>query len=441
MRSLLRHHGHAVIMEALVSLLPAIPAHTWLAHTYGSLPLIHQYGGHVRNTVPYLLPHAHPPSVQAVLFSLDNGNDAFKGTVRRADEASFCTQRITTAYAPARTIRLGERIATWQVQIEGEVHASEAFWMGEDAASAEQAESLPIGLTAERLEDSRYRHFLCACLVETLFQAHYSPDGDHALFMSLGVPNEEVEHHGVREEVKGALRHLLDKRMVVQRTDPSGQTTTWSLKVVEIAPYAQTCGSFFAWYYTLDGTPVETDIVEFVVLDFGGGHLHQCDIQIVHRAGKTPSLRMAAKLLGEGTVGMARALKEALRGAYPGLSLTDVEAQQVLISGYVTAGGRRTPVQGIVREIVQARAQHTYTTILPVLQRSRSYLMFTGGGTILLAESLQRLVATKRQPTDVLFVPPSLASVLNSIGGYMVAYTFAQRLWEQARASSNGSEI
>lgn len=424
-----------------MSLSPSIPANTWLAHACTNAPFVHQNGQDILNTVPYLLDvgSSSPVPVRALLLSLDNGNDAFKATVRRADEPRFCTQRIVTAYAPAKTIRMGERITTWRVQVEGEEQPSEAFWIGDDAAYAEQAESLPIGLTEERLEDPRYRHFLFACMVETLLQARYRPREDYKLFTSFGVPNEEVELTGVKEPVRVALkRHLLQKHVVVQRTDPDGATTNWSFKIVEMTPYAQSVGSFFAWYYTIDGAAVDTDIVEFVVLDFGGGHLHQCDVQILHRPGKKPSLRMGAKLLGEGTIGIARSVKEMLCDSYPGLSLSDVEAQQILSSGYMTVGGRRTPVRGVVQEVIGARAQKTYTTILPVLQRTRSYLMFTGGGTILLAESLRKLVAMKRHANDFLFVPGEWASTLNSMGGYVVAYTFAQKMWEQVRAASNG---
>lgn len=57
--------------------------------------------------------------------------------------------------------------------------------------------------------------------------------------------------------------------------------------------------------------------------------------------------------------------------------------------------------------------------------------MFTGGGSILLAESLEALVRTKRSPESFLFVPKELASVLNAIGGYILAQASARKLVER----------
>ncbi len=56
--------------------------------------------------------------------------------------------------------------------------------------------------------------------------------------------------------------------------------------------------------------------------------------------------------------------------------------------------------------------------------------MFTGGGSILLAESLREVVSTKRQGQQVLFVPKEVAPVLNAIGGYLLAQTTAQKAME-----------
>src|SRR5207245_4444090 len=62
-----------------------------------------------------------------------------------------------------------------------------------------------------------------------------------------------------------------------------GQVTTWILRLVEISPYPQSFASFAAWYYTLDGTPIETDIVKHVTLDIGGGQFHSCEVDILHQ--------------------------------------------------------------------------------------------------------------------------------------------------------------
>jgi len=77
----------------------------------------------------------------ARIVSIDNGNDAFKGAMMHLHEPFLRTKRIVTAYVPAREVRAGEGVVTWQV------NDSEAFCIGVDAISARQSESLPIGFT------------------------------------------------------------------------------------------------------------------------------------------------------------------------------------------------------------------------------------------------------------------------------------------------------
>jgi len=74
--------------------------------------------------------------------------------------------------------------------------------------------------------------------------------------------------------------------------------------------------------------------------------------------------------------------------------------------------------------------------MLPLLQEGQSLLTFTGGGAILLAGSLYKLVSIKRDPQSFLIVPRELASVLNAIGGYILAQTTAQKLLERMNPSA-----
>jgi hypothetical protein len=50
-----------------------------------------------------------------------------------------------------------------------------------------------------------------------------------------------------------------------------------------------------------ESLPIETDIVKHITLDIGGGHLHECQIDLMHQAGGRPKLRMSASLLHSGT--------------------------------------------------------------------------------------------------------------------------------------------
>jgi hypothetical protein len=362
----------------------------------------------------------------ATLVAVDNGNDAFKGAILHAHSPHLCTRRIVTAYAPARRLGTGDGITTWQV------NDSEPFWIGDDALQAARIESLPIGMTHDRLPDERYRRYLFACLVELLLSAGYEASEEgYDLYLSFGIPNEEVSRLGVNDAVRQALIPLFNTRSTIRRTDEQGQITTWALRFVEVNPYPQTFGSFVPWYYTVDGTPVDTSIVKHLTLDIGGGQFHQCEVTLQHQAQGKPKLRMAASLIDDGTIALAREVRERIRAHYPGIRLSDVEAQQVLVSRHAIIEGRRTSVESIIAEVIAARSQNVLTHLRHQLQDERSFLMFTGGGSILLASSLEALVRMKRRPGSFLFVPKELAAVLNAIGGYILAQVAAQKQLER----------
>ncbi len=416
-----------------MTLTPTIHPHSFLGRLYTHQPLVTSAGKELVRTVPHHTWNEQTGGkmhTQAVLVSIDNGNDAIKGAMLHVRDPFLHTRRVVAAYAPARTIRAGEGVTTWQV------NDSEPFWIGEDAVFTQKAESLPIGMTEERLADQRFRHFLCACLVELLVEAEYAIhpgelQGAYDLYMSLGIPPEELDLRGPKETVRRALLALLNTPFTVRRRDEQDQSTTWVLRLVDITPYPQTFASFATWYYTLDGLPIETDIVKHITLDIGGGHLHECQIDLIHQAAGRPKLRMSASLLGEGTIAMARAVRETIRARYPGVHLSDAQAQQVLTSGAVTIEGRRVRVDEVVAEVINARSQNLFTQLLPLLQERQSFVMFTGGGSLLLSQSLRRLVSTRRSLQSALFVPDEFAPVLNAIGGYVLAQAGAQRMLER----------
>lgn len=372
-------------------------------------------------------------TTNAIIASVDNGNDAFKGAMLHVHRPSLQTRRIVTAYAPASVLRAGEGMTTWQV------NDSEPFWMGEEALLSGKAESLPIGMTDERVSDERYRQYLFACLVELLREAGYGTameewQGEYDLYISFGVPNEEVTRSGISETASRALQQLFNVPFRVCRTDEQGHITIWQLRLVELNPYPQTFGSFMSWYYTVDGTAIDTDIVKHVTLDIGGGQLHTCTVTLDTQPNGKAKLRMEAALLDEGTIAIARAVRESLRTRYSGVRLSDVEAQQVLVSQQVTIGGRRTRIAPIVDDIIRHRSSKLLTHMRHLLQEDQTFLMFTGGGSILLLQSLYELVSAKRTNQSFLFVPKTLSSALNAIGGYVLAQATAQKRMQHAVA-------
>src|SRR5450755_3938268 len=101
-----------------MKMVSGIPAESFLAHICEDRPLPTAAGEELPRQV--MVPawdeqRSERVSLPATLVSIDNGNDAFKGTMLPAKEARICTKRIITAYVAARTIHAGEGVATWQV--------------------------------------------------------------------------------------------------------------------------------------------------------------------------------------------------------------------------------------------------------------------------------------------------------------------------------------
>jgi len=95
----------------------------------------------------------------------------------------------------------------------------------------------------------------------------------------------------------------------------------------------------------------------------------------------------------------------------------------------------------MVAEVISARAQHLMTQLLPLLQGQQSFVMLTGGGSLLLSRHLRRLVSTRRSLQNVLFVPDEFAPVLNAIGGYVLAQASAQRMGERQGEGSADAQM
>jgi hypothetical protein len=401
-----------------IPLHPAIHPDSFLAKVSQLLPLLTSRGQSLPRFVPLHLPEQ---DTSALIVAIDNGNDAFKGAVLHAHLPALVDRRILTAYAPAKTIRMGEGITTYQV------NASEWFWIGEEAVSTQKSESLPVGLTTERLSDERFQSYLAACLVELLLAACYEP-GSYTLYASFGIPNEEMTLRGAKPDVAAALRRFLNTPFDVHRTDEHGKTAHWHLRLLDLTPYPQSFGSFAAWYYTIDGRPIETTVVRHVTLDIGGGQFHDCEVDLTQQTDGRVKLRMAANLLGDGTIAIARAAREAIRARYPSIHLSDAEAQQVLLTKKVIVGGHRVAVDEVVTDVIAARSQNLFTKLLPLIQEGRNFLQFTGGGSTLLEQELRALVQPARAYHEYLFVPPEVAPVLNVIGGYVLAQAAAGRI-------------
>jgi hypothetical protein len=82
------------------------------------LPLITSQGRELPRSLPFRKWDGETrrwEPVQALIAAIDNGNDAFKGAMLHKQTPTMTTKRILTAYTPARKLRGGEGVVTWQV--------------------------------------------------------------------------------------------------------------------------------------------------------------------------------------------------------------------------------------------------------------------------------------------------------------------------------------
>jgi hypothetical protein len=132
--------------------------------------------------------------------------------------------------------------------------------------------------------------------------------------------------------------HVQDKAWHITRTDERGKRTGWQLSVRHLVPQAQSVGTFVAWAKAPNGRTV-TDYDALTILDVGGGDLQQTDITL------KPTYHMASERRGDGTIDIARGLKQLL----PKAKFNDVTAQYALITRQALICGK---MQTIEKEVV-----------------------------------------------------------------------------------------
>ena len=356
-------------------------------------------------------------SQQALVVGLDNGNDALKLALIGNDGTLF-TLRIPTAYREAEVIRGGEHETSYRL------NGSSEYWIG-DVALRHDGDDLPIGPTKQRIIDARLRALMAAGLAELLHTAGYEA-GDHNLILGFAIPNTEIislrsegdeggeggeggeERMGVDPETSATLEtYLRGARWAVERTASNGAVEHWNLRLVNVVPQAQTTGTLMAVTKAPNGATV-TDVHEMDIIDIGGGDLQLTTVQI------KPTYRMITRRLGDGTIRVARALKD----KFPRHELNDVAAQEALIQRRLLVSGRPRTIDAEVNEVLDSQGQSIIGTVLPVLRGSRRFVTITGGGVILLHDLLKpRLDAdAKVRGEDYELINHGIASVCNAIG-------------------------
>ena len=385
---------------------PGIFPSSWLSYVLRGAPV-----GAINPDLMYQTSRDEQP-FPVTLVSVDIGNDAIKLGLLDAGRR-FVTLRIPATYRLAPKLRAGGGPTSWQV--EGE---SETYWI-----DAPEGESLQTGPTWQRLADRRYRRFVYAALVEALIAAGYRA-GSYRLVLGIGVRNEEIERdpetdkESLEERTKQALFTTLREHPFTLKQGTPADAPRWHIEVAALVPAAQTFGTFFAWFYDLGGTPVESPIRQVSVLDYGGGDTHLLNVDI--HPGKHHVV--TGEWVGNGTMDIARAFADEVRASFD-IPLTLAEAQAALVSGTILKDGRDYPIGKILSPIKAARIDDMLGRAVPALRNPKRYSLHSGGGAALMAGEIgERMAALGRDRQSYLVLPKEVASLSNVVGLYAMAY-------------------
>jgi hypothetical protein len=355
----------------------------------------------------------------ALMVGVDNGNDAIKAAVFAAD-GTLHTIRVPAAYRTAAKLLGAEQEIAYRF-------GDQTIWVGA-VALAHEGDALPVGPTRQRLVDPRMRQLLASSLVELLRSAGYAP-GAYDLVVGFAVPNTEIiivrdeagqEQRTVEPLTRQALeQHLKGATWEVARCDEQGVAEPWALRVLTVLPQAQTAGTILAVTKAANGRTV-SDYDGMVVLDLGGGDIHETEVTL------RPRYQMLTSRIGDGSIRIARALK--LR--FPQLQLNDAQAQQALLARRLMVAGKIRDISADVEAVLDGPGQAIVAEILPSLRQARRFVAMTGGLTILLHDRLLARLAAEEKVAgeDYLVVDGGIAAELNAVGVlFGVAFAAARK--------------
>ena len=151
-----------------------------------------------------------------------------------------------------------------------------------------------------------------------------------------------------------------------------------------------------------------TDYDAVTILDVGGGDLQQTDSTL------KPAYRMSSERRGDGTIDIARGLKQLL----PKAKFNDVTAQYALITHQALISGKMQPIEKEVASVIESYGQDLVGKMLEIVQETRRFLLNHRWWVLLLQKPLRALLdaAELEADRDEFLVNRDLASALNSVG-------------------------
>ncbi len=365
---------------------------------------------------------------KGIPMGVDNGNYRIKITLLDALSNSLVNQAIIAATGPDPKTRTKVSRTKYRVRCLDTQPSTFSGWflIGCQAINLCPPDqlSLGVGSTGERLGDVRQLDFVLASLVESLKLAHY-PAGTYPLICGFGVPNDEFVSGDLCEETTDALGLLMDHSFEVERQEQDQEKAEkYVLTGAEVIPTPQTSGTFAALNYGIDGKLCESNVVDEIYVDFGGGHTQEYRVsRILNERSEIELVGTGGRLgVGRGSIAIARVVLDALRDKYPNLPLSDIYSQVVLADNQVRVHGVSRPLDEIIdHSLLENAAETLLTDVLKILQQESSRVTFTGGGLSLdlIAEPLKK--RAERRGAGLLLLDTTWASILNSYGIYQQA--------------------
>ena len=411
---------------------------SWAWYVAKGLQLIDSEGIYIGSRVRFPVAENQPP-VDATLIAKDWGKNAHKGGGVSHD-SHFRSTVVLDAYCRARDIdhsaqelhdgqiQPWEALATWRVFHHNDQTDGDAvgFWLGRHAVP--YTGELPITKTAMRIDDSRSQDMLLASTVMDLINLGLSPtimEEDmevtqiHKVVLALGLPLQDVKSKETASAVAG-----LKGIHIVERTEAStGVTQRWHIEIVSVIVIPQTRGSLTAATRTLRNKWAYTKKRIFRVRDIGAGDIHEYGVDAAGFSGRR---------LGDGMVKLATALRDLIEEKY-GIHLSMAEAQQALRTHTITKAGEPFDISPLWPSL-KAEIDGILTLIGDIREIKTTFIIFTGGGTALLASEIREMMTNGYglvEGEDFLILPENIAEIANVIGLFASALNEILRLVEK----------
>lgn len=410
---------------------------SWAWYVANGLPLIDAEGIYIGPRVRFPTTENQPP-VDAVLIAKDWGKNAHKGGGVSHD-SRFRSTVVLDAYCRARDIdhsaqelhdgqiQPWEELATWRVfHHNDQAVDAVGFWLGRHAVP--YTGELPITKTAMRIDDFRSQDMLLASTVMDLINLGLSPTimeeemevtQIHKVVLALGLPLQDVKS----QETATAVASLKGIH-IVERTEAStGVLQRWHIEIVSVIVIPQTRGSLTAATRTLRNKWAYTKKRIFRVRDIGAGDIHEYGVDANGFSGRR---------LGDGMVKLAAALRDLIEEKY-GIHLTMAEAQQALRTHSITKAGEPFDISHLWPSL-KAEIDGILTLIADIREIKTTFIIFTGGGTALLAGEIREMMTNGYglvEGVDYLILPQNIAEIANVIGLFASALNEILRLVEK----------